>query len=99
MHVRSEPWSPQPATRRKHAFGNSSSTTSDSIDVTTLAGLRDCALIGLMVFSFARVGAALVMREEDVHVQNVPPLGAIGDGKAHLFLTIGRGTGEIPRRA
>ncbi|CAB3773980.1 tyrosine-type recombinase/integrase [Paraburkholderia humisilvae] len=41
----------------------------DSIDVTTSAGLRDCALIALMVFSFARVGAALAMRVEDVYVQ------------------------------
>src|SRR5260370_19648179 len=30
----------------------------DSIDVTTPIGLRDRALIGLMVFSFARIGAA-----------------------------------------
>ena len=42
----------------------------DSIDVTTPIGLRDRALIGLMVFSFARVGAALGMRVEDVCVQN-----------------------------
>ena len=41
----------------------------DSIAVTTPAGLRDRALIGLMVFSFARVGAALGMRVEDVYVQ------------------------------
>lgn len=41
----------------------------DSIDVTTPAGLRDRALIALMVFSFARVGAALAMRVEDVYVQ------------------------------
>jgi site-specific recombinase XerD len=41
----------------------------DSIDVTTAAGLRDRALIALMVFSFARVGAALAMRVEDVFVQ------------------------------
>jgi site-specific recombinase XerC len=31
----------------------------DSIDVSTPAGLRDRALIALMVFSFARIGAAL----------------------------------------
>jgi len=31
----------------------------DSIDTTTLAGLRDRALIGLIVFSFARIGAAV----------------------------------------
>lgn len=42
----------------------------DSIDVTTPAGLRDRALIALMVFSFARIGAALAMRAEDVYVQN-----------------------------
>ncbi|MCL6305238.1 tyrosine-type recombinase/integrase, partial [Streptococcus agalactiae] len=42
----------------------------DSIDVTTPAGLRDRALIGLMVYSFARIGAALAMRVEDVFVQD-----------------------------
>jgi site-specific recombinase XerD len=45
-------------------------TLIDSIDVTTQAGLRDRALIGLMVYSFARVGAALAMKVEDVYVQN-----------------------------
>ena len=42
----------------------------DAIDVTTPIGLRDRALIGLMIYSFARVGAALSMRVEDVFVQN-----------------------------
>src|SRR6202049_1869043 len=42
----------------------------DAIDVRTHAGLRDRALIGLMVFSFARIGAALTMKVEDVFVQN-----------------------------
>src|SRR3546814_2903356 len=42
----------------------------DVIDATTPAGLRDRALIGLMVYSFARIGAALAMRVEDVFVQN-----------------------------
>ena len=42
----------------------------DTIDVTTPAGLRDRALIGLMIYSFARIGAALAMRVEDVFVQN-----------------------------
>src|SRR5271170_5303251 len=37
----------------------------DSIDVSTLVGLRDRALIALMTFSFARVGAAVGMRVED----------------------------------
>jgi site-specific recombinase XerD len=42
----------------------------DSIDVATHAGLRDRALIGLMVYSFARIGAALGMTVEDVFTQN-----------------------------
>jgi site-specific recombinase XerD len=42
----------------------------DSIDVATHAGLRDRALIGLMVYSFARIGAALGMAVEDVFTQN-----------------------------
>jgi site-specific recombinase XerD len=42
----------------------------DSIQVTTVVGLRDRALIGLMVFSFARIGAALGMKVEDVFTQN-----------------------------
>ena len=45
-------------------------TLLDSIDVTTQVGLRDRALISLMVYSFARVGAALAMKVEDVYVQN-----------------------------
>jgi site-specific recombinase XerD len=42
----------------------------DSIEVTTPAGLRDRALIGLMVYSFARIGAALGMSVADVYTQN-----------------------------
>jgi site-specific recombinase XerD len=42
----------------------------DSIEVTTIVGLRDRALIALMVFSFARIGAALGMKVEDVYTQN-----------------------------
>src|ERR1700687_5486761 len=37
----------------------------DSIDVTELSGLRDRALIGFMVYSFARVSAAATLRVED----------------------------------
>jgi site-specific recombinase XerD len=37
----------------------------DSIDVTTLVGLRDRALIGIMAYSFARVSAVVSMRVED----------------------------------
>jgi len=42
----------------------------DSIGATTPAGLRDRALISLMVYSFARIGAALGMKVEDVFTQN-----------------------------
>lgn len=42
----------------------------DSIDVSTPAGLRDRALIALMVYSFARIGAALSMTVADVFTQN-----------------------------
>src|SRR5271165_467531 len=42
----------------------------DSIDTGKVAGLRDRALIGLMVYSFARIGAALGMTVEDVFTQN-----------------------------
>ncbi len=41
----------------------------DAIDVTTPIGLRDRALIGLMVYSFARIGAATGMRVDDVFSQ------------------------------
>jgi site-specific recombinase XerD len=37
----------------------------DSIDPTTLVGLRDRALIGVMTYAFARVGAVVAMRVED----------------------------------
>ena len=43
----------------------------DAIDTSTIIGLRDRALVGLMVFySFARIGAAIGMRVEDVYTQN-----------------------------
>ncbi|OAN54867.1 tyrosine-type recombinase/integrase [Sphingobium sp. TCM1] len=41
----------------------------DAIDIGTPAGLRDRALIGVMIYSFARIGAALAMRREDMFVQ------------------------------
>lgn len=39
----------------------------DGIGTETLVGLRDRAFIGLMVYSFARVGAAVAMRVEDFY--------------------------------
>jgi integrase len=41
----------------------------DAIDVSTIAGLRDRALIGIMVYSFARVGALIAMNVEDYFQQ------------------------------
>lgn len=37
----------------------------DSIETDTLMGLRDRALIGVLVYSFARIGAALLMKVDD----------------------------------
>jgi site-specific recombinase XerD len=42
----------------------------NAIDTSPVIGLRDRALIGLMVYSFARIGAAIGMRVEDVFQQN-----------------------------
>lgn len=42
----------------------------DAIDLSKPVGLRDRALIGLMVYSFARIGAATAMRVDDVFWQN-----------------------------
>ena len=41
----------------------------DSIDTSTIVGLRDRALIGVMVYSFARVSATLGMNVEDCFQQ------------------------------
>ena len=39
----------------------------DSIDTSTLVGLRDRALISVMTFAFARIGAVVGMRVEDYY--------------------------------
>ena len=41
-----------------------------SIPVDTISGKRDRALIGLMTYSFARIGAAVSMEVRDVYTQN-----------------------------
>lgn len=41
----------------------------DSIDTSTVMGLRDRAIIALMAYTFARVGAATAMKVEDYFVQ------------------------------
>ena len=41
----------------------------DSIDTSTLPGLRDRALLAVMVYSFARVSAVVGMRVADYYQQ------------------------------
>ena len=41
----------------------------DTIDTSTLSGLRDRALLSVMVYSFARVSAVVWMRVEDYYQQ------------------------------
>jgi site-specific recombinase XerD len=41
----------------------------DSIDASTLKGLRDRALIGVMVYTFARVNAVIGMKVKDYYTQ------------------------------
>ncbi len=42
----------------------------DSIPSETITGLRDRALIGLLVYTFARIGAAVALNVEDLYSQN-----------------------------
>ncbi|MEM5585362.1 tyrosine-type recombinase/integrase [Roseibium sp. AS2] len=42
----------------------------ERIDTARIVGLRDRALIGMMVYSFARIGAALSLKVVDVYTQN-----------------------------
>jgi len=44
-------------------------TLLDSIDISTLKGLRDRALIGVMVYTFARVSAVLGMKVKDYYTE------------------------------
>ena len=43
----------------------------NSIDTSTVIGLRDRALIGVMVFSFARIGAVIGMKGEDYYQDGI----------------------------
>jgi len=49
--------------------GEEARTLLESIDTGSLIGLRDRALIGLMTYSFARVGAVLKMEVRDYFIQ------------------------------
>ena len=48
----------------------------DSIDISTVVGFRDRALIGLLVFTFARIGAALGMTVADGLLAAPPTMGS-----------------------
>ena len=39
----------------------------ESLDASTLVGLRDRALIGVMTYAFARIGAVVAMKVEDYY--------------------------------
>jgi site-specific recombinase XerD len=45
-------------------------TLIDSIDTSGFVGLRDRALIGIMIYTFARIGAVLEMKVKDYFVQS-----------------------------
>jgi integrase/recombinase XerC len=57
----------------------------DAIEITTPVGLRDRAPIGLMVFSFARIGAALGKKVEDVFTRRLWVRLREKGGKAHAM--------------
>lgn len=61
-------------------------TLIDSIEVTTIAGLRDRALIGMMVLSFARIGGALGMKVEDM----IDPSSLVRLKRAALHIVFGK---------
>jgi site-specific recombinase XerD len=61
----------------------------DSIDISTLLGLRDRALIAVMVYSFARVSAVLGMKVEDYYP----------NGKRWWFRLTEKGSNFIERPA
>ncbi len=52
----------------------------DAIDTSTVIGLRGRALMGLMVYTFTRVGAAIQLRVQDVYVQAIPGCGYLSHG-------------------
>jgi integrase/recombinase XerD len=73
----------------------------DAIDTTSLPGLRDRALIGLMVYTFARLGAAVSMKVEDYFVQGRRGWIAIWRSTSRLPASpqIGKGRSSAPPTA
>jgi site-specific recombinase XerC len=51
----------------KHVVKRGKTPVLERIDASTLVGLRDRAFIGLLVYSFARVGAAVAMQVRDFY--------------------------------
>jgi integrase/recombinase XerD len=52
---------------RRAITGEQARELMDSIDTSTIVGLRDRALISVMTFAFARIGAVVGMRVEDYY--------------------------------
>ena len=85
----------------------------DGIDVSTLVGLRDRAFLGVLVYSFARVSAAISLRVADYYTQGPrsffterlaeagiePSVGRVGDSydRALAESIIGRYKAEVIR--
>jgi len=71
----------------------------DAIETDTIIGLRDRALIGVMVFSFSRISAAVSMRIEDYFQEGNVSLAASGGGFIDADLSdlgmVGFGAGRI----
>jgi integrase len=57
------------STARRRSRADEARALLDAIDTGTLTGLRDRALIGVMVYSFARVNAVLGMKVKDYFIQ------------------------------
>ena len=71
----------------------------DAIYVSTPIGLRDRALIGLMVYTFARISAATAMRVEERVRAEPPPVGAAArEGRQGGGPTLSPQRGNPPAR-
>jgi integrase/recombinase XerD len=62
-----------------------------SIDISTVGGLRDRALIALLIYSFARISAAMMVEGPTAAVRAFNPLSGM------LRWCIGKGSGGIQR--
>ena len=57
----------------RHWLGEQARELRDSIDTSTVVGLRDRALISVMTFAFTRIGAAVAMQVEDYLLPDAQP--------------------------